>query len=327
MAESSEMAAFKAQLGEHHLAPMWDVLRTLVTREPQPTAEPVLWKAGLVRDQILRAGEVISAEQAERRVLILENPAFKGQAKATNSLFGGVQLILPGETARSHRHTAAAIRFILEGDGAYTSVEGEKVMMGRGDFIITPSWLYHDHGNQGTGPVMWLDGLDMHFVNLMNVSFAQEDPNIRSVPPKNPDDIPRMTFAYPYDVARRSLEEMRKSQPADAALGWKRIYLDPKTGAPPMNVMAAFLQLIPAHWAGAQYRSTDSAMFVVVEGEGVAEVGGRRWQIAPNDIFVVPAWAWTSFATGAADLVLFSLSDRTIQQHLGFWREEREPPG
>lgn len=325
-----ELAAFVAQLPEHNLAPLWDVLRSLVTREPQPMAAPVLWKFPMVREQILRAGEVISAEQAERRVLILENPAFKGQARATNSLFGGVQLIMPGETARSHRHTAAAIRFILEGEGAYTSVEGEKVVMHRGDFIITPSWLYHDHGNEGTGPVMWLDGLDMHFVNLMNASFAQEDPNIRSRPPNNPDDIPRMTFTYPYGAARAVLERMRKSGAPDPALGWKMTYLDPKTGNPPMNVMSAFLQLLPKDFSTKPYRSTDAAMFVVVEGSAVIHLdrngdNERIWEVSPNDIFVVPAWTWYGISPSIKeDLVLFSLSDRTIQQHLGFWREERQ---
>jgi gentisate 1,2-dioxygenase len=321
-ADSPQLAAFKAQLPEHNLAPLWEVLRNLVTREPIPKAAPALWKAGLIREQILRAGEVITAEQAERRVLILENPAFRGQARATNSLFGGVQLILPGETARSHRHTAAAIRFILEGEGAYTSVEGEKVKMNRGDFIITPSWLYHDHGNEGSGPVMWLDGLDMHFVNLMNTSFAQEDPNIRSRPPNNPDDVPRMTFSYPYAAARKTLEKMRREEKADPSLGWKMTYLDPKTGAPPMNVMAAFLQVLPKG-KSAPYRSTDSAMFVVVEGSGTAHVGDEAWSIAPNDIFVVPGWVWHHFEA-PEDLVLFSLSDRTLQQHLGFWREQRQ---
>ena len=320
--ESEALKAFKAQLPEHNLAPLWDVLRTLVTREPQPIAAPALWKFPMVREQILRAGEVISAEQAERRVLILENPAFKGQARATNSLFGGVQLIMPGETARSHRHTAAAIRFILEGEGAYTSVEGEKVVMHRGDFIITPSWLYHDHGNEGSEPVMWLDGLDMHFVNLLNTSFAQQDPNIRSRPPNNPDDIPRMTFSYLYEAARKALERMRKGGAPDAALGWKMTYLDPKTGKPPMNVMAAFLQLLPKGMASMPYRSTDAAMFVVVEGEARAKVGDQSWDVRPNDIFVVPAWTWSSFEA-SEELVLFSLSDRTLQQHLGFWREER----
>ena len=324
MAETGDRALdeFTAQLGERNLAPLWEVLRNLVTREPKATAAPVLWKFAPLREQVLRAGEVITAEQAERRVLVLENPAFKGQARATNSLFGGVQLILPGETARSHCHTAAAIRFILEGDGAYTSVEGEKVPMKRGDFIITPSWLYHDHGNEGTGPVMWLDGLDVHIVNLLNTSFAQEDPNIRSRPPNNPDDIPRMTFTYPYDAARGELESMRKSAPPDPALGWKTTYLDPETGEAPMNVMAAFLQLVPGGTASKPYRSTDAAMFVVVEGEGRVHVGNESWDVGPNDIFVVPAWTWASFEP-SEDLVLFSLSDRTLQQHLGFWREER----
>ncbi|MFZ1990156.1 MAG: cupin domain-containing protein, partial [Alphaproteobacteria bacterium] len=115
----------------------------------------------------------------------------------------------------------------------------------------------------------------------------------------------------------------RKSGATDPALGWKMTYLDPKTGKPPMNVMAAFLQLMPKGMVSVPYRSTDAAMFVVVEGKGRATVGNESWHVAPNDIFVAPSWMWHSFEADE-ELVLFSLSDRTIQQHLGFWREQRQ---
>jgi len=119
------------------------------------------------------SGSLLSTEEAERRVLILENPGLKGQSKMTNSLFAGLQLLLPGERARSHRHVASAMRFIIEGACAYTAVDGERTMMHPGDFVLTPNWTWHDHGNDGVEPVVWLDGLDMHMVNLFDASFSR----------------------------------------------------------------------------------------------------------------------------------------------------------
>ncbi len=119
------------------------------------------------------AGGVITAEEAERRVLVLENPALRGQSRITNSLYAGMQLILPGEIAPAHRHVASAIRFILDGEGAYTAVEGEKTNMSPGDFILTPNWTAHDHGNPSKKPMMWLDVLDMPTVNYFETSFSE----------------------------------------------------------------------------------------------------------------------------------------------------------
>ena len=117
------------------------------------------------------AGEVITAEEAERRVLVLENPALHGQTRITNSLFAGIQLIIPGEVAGAHQHVASAIRFVLDGEGAYTAVQGEKANMSPGDFILTPNWAPHDHGNPSNKPMLWLDVLDMPTVNHFETSF------------------------------------------------------------------------------------------------------------------------------------------------------------
>ncbi len=106
-------------------------------------------------------------------MLILENPALRGQSAITQSLYAGLQLILPGEVAPSHRHTQSALRFIVEGSGAYTAVDGERTTMRPGDFIITPSWTWHDHGHDGTGPVIWLDGLDIPMIRFFDAGFAE----------------------------------------------------------------------------------------------------------------------------------------------------------
>ena len=121
----------------------------------------------------MQAGGLITAKEAERRVLILENPGLHGQTSITHSLFAGLQLIMPGEVAPAHRHSQSALRFIIEGHGAYTAVEGERTMMEPGDFVITPSWTWHDHGNDTDQPMVWLDGLDIPIVRLFDASFAE----------------------------------------------------------------------------------------------------------------------------------------------------------
>jgi len=147
------------RMGVDNLAPLWEVLHDLVIPQPRSPAVPALWKYRDIRPYILESGRVITAREAIRRVLILENPGMRGQASITRSLYCGLQLILPGEIAPSHRHTQSALRFIVEGSGAYTAVDGERTTMRPGDFIITPSWTWHDHGNPGVEPVVWMDGL------------------------------------------------------------------------------------------------------------------------------------------------------------------------
>ena len=165
--------AYYDKISKFHMAPLWEVLKDLVTPEPKTECRPAMWKFSDVKKLMLEAGDVISAEEAERRVLVLENPGETGKARITNSLFAGIQLILPGEIADVHQHSASAIRFVLDGEGAYTAVDGEKTMMSHGDFIITANWAPHDHGNPGKQPVMWLDVLDMPTVNHFETSFAE----------------------------------------------------------------------------------------------------------------------------------------------------------
>src|SRR5512140_2790015 len=159
-----------------NLSPLWEVLHALVPQQPASPCAPALWKYDEVRPFLMRSGEAITAEEAVRRVLILENPALRGQSAGTQSLYAGRQLILPREVAPSHRHTQSALRFIVEGSGAYTAVDGERTTMHPGDFIITPSWTWHDHGNEGSEPVVWLDGLDIPIVALFDAQFAETYP-------------------------------------------------------------------------------------------------------------------------------------------------------
>src|ERR671936_1943425 len=159
------------------LAPLWTQYRAMLTPTPQGKARPYLWRYADLRPHLLRSGELVSTREAERRVLMLMNPGLEGQAAATSTLFAGMQLILPGEIAPAHRHSPSALRVIVEGLGAYTAVDGERCLMEPGDLILTPSWSWHDHGNETTEPMVWLDGLDVPLVRgALQAAFFEPYP-------------------------------------------------------------------------------------------------------------------------------------------------------
>src|SRR6266496_1554442 len=175
--QTDERQTFYGEIDKHNLTPLWEALGNLVPPHPAPICVPALWRYRDVRPYLMEAGRLITAREAERRVLVLENPGLRGASSITHSLYAGLQLILPGEVAPSHRHTQSALRFVVEGEGAYTAVDGERTTMHPGDFIITPSWTFHDHGNPGDAPVIWLDGLDIPIVAFVDAGFAERYPD------------------------------------------------------------------------------------------------------------------------------------------------------
>lgn len=330
----------RRRLDGDNMAPLWEVIRGLAPREPAQTIDPTVWRADTIRANMAVACEAISAADAERRVLVLENTKLRGRSMATNSLYAGIQMILPGETAPSHRHTASALRLILAGEGGYTTVNGERVAMAKGDFIVTPSDTFHDHGAQGTEPVMWLDGLDVPIVQLLNAGFSADDTNARQNLRRPSGDsvaryacglappgyVPNVTatpvFHYPYARTRAALMQLATADEWDAAEALKLRYTDPTTGRSPIATMAAFLQLFHAGFRGETHRQTDAAVACIIEGELRATISGRTHNLYEGDVFVLPGWEWRSFEADN-NCILFSFSDRPLQESLGFWRAER----
>jgi len=329
------------RMGQHNLAPLWEVLHDLIPAHPTSACKPALWKYADVRPYILEAGKLITAREAVRRVLILENPGMRGESCITQSLYAGLQLILPGEVAPSHRHTQSALRFVVEGTGAYTAVDGERTTMRPGDFIITPSWTWHDHGHEGTDPVVWLDGLDIRVVQLFAAQFMETYPdemqpvargegasaarygnNLKPLGAVGPFGKTSPIFNYPYERSRESLAKMAKDMDPDPCHGWKMQYVNPLSGGHAMPTIGAFIQQLPKGFAGRPYRCTDGTVYSVVEGRGSARIGGEAFEFGPRDLFVVPSWAPLELAAREG-LVLFSFSDRPAQEALGFWREAR----
>ena len=335
-----EREAYYDKIAKNALTPLWDVLASLVTKEPVSPVQAHIWRYDDVRPHVMEAGDLITAEEAERRVLILENPGLAGQSSITHSLYAGLQLILPGEIARSHRHTASALRFVIEGKGAYTAVDGERTLMSEGDFVITPPWTWHDHGNESDRPMVWMDGLDVPLVNQLDTSFAEDFPE-KSQPVERPvgDSLARYgegvlplgydtssicspVFNYPYERTRQSLETMRKNDEWDSCHGLKVQYVNPANGDYAMPTIATFMQLLPKGFKTTPYRSTDGTVYSPVEGSGRTVIGDQTFEWGPKDVFVVPSWA-PHHHEADDDAVLFSFSDRPVQRKLGLWREQR----
>jgi gentisate 1,2-dioxygenase len=339
--DTPERRAFYDRISRDNLTPLWLSLSHLVTPEPVSACQPAAWRFDTIRAAMTEAGGLITAKEAERRVLILENPGLRGQSKITTDLYAGVQLVLPGEVAPAHRHAQSALRFVLEGNGAHTSVDGERTIMHEGDFIITPPMAWHDHGNESGSPIFWLDGLDIPIVQFLDASFAEhhdedEQPIARPVGDSEarfgsnllPVDYKATAggspvFNYPYARTRDALERLRKTNAWDACHGLKMRYTNPTTGGSPMTTIAAFIQLLPQGFATAPYRSTDATVFVAVEGRGRTRIGADfvvEWK--PRDIFVVPSWKRVVHEP-SQDAVLFSFSDRPVQEALRLFREDR----
>ena len=329
------------RMDRNNLAPLWEVLHDLIPNEPATPCKPALWKYRDARPYLMEAGKLITAKEAIRRVLILENPGMRGESCITQSLYAGLQLILPGEIAPSHRHTQSALRFIVEGSGAYTAVDGERTTMHPGDFIITPSWTYHDHGNPGGEPVVWMDGLDIRIVQTFAAQFHEVFPEeVQPVSKSEGAATARFgsglvplgaaapfgrtspIFNYPYARSRESLAMLSRDQDPDRCHGWKMQFTNPLTGGHAMPTIAAFIQLLPKGFRSAPYRSTDGTVYSVAEGKGKVVIGNETYEFEPRDTFVVPSWMPLSLES-TTESVLFSFSDRPPQEAMGLWKERR----
>ena len=336
---AAQRDAFYEEISHFSMGALWNVLGDALTPEPRVKSTPYLWRWSDVRPRVLRSGELVTAEEAERRVLMLVNPGLGGKPAATPTLYAGIQLILPGEVARTHHHTPAAIRFIIEGEDAYTAVNGEKSLMRKGDYLTTPNWTWHDNGNESDTPMMWLDGLDIPFVTNLDAIFFEEYSEERQPIVKPMDDSIRRwgsnlrptwqkpqgmhspVLNYRWTTARAALHGLREDEgsPFDGII---MEYINPYTGGPSLPTMAAYLQLLRKGEHTRAHRHVASTVYHVAEGGGYSVIGGARFDWEEGDTFVVPAWTWHEHASEQGEAVLFSFSDRPILQAFGLDREE-----
>ncbi len=334
-------ADYYGRIGEHNLAPLWEVLHNLLAHEPVTEATPHLWHYDSLRPSLMESADVISTEEAERRVLVLENPTMRGKSCITEALFAGLQLIMPGEIAATHRHSPAALRLIVEGSRAFTAINGERAYMEPGDLILTPSWAWHDHGHEGEVPVVWLDGLDIPMVRFMGPVFAEPHPekahaegnpvgdnrvrygaNMLPYGARLRDEKNSPVFHYPFARSREALLDLAKAQDLDPYHGVKMEFINPANGGPTMPTLGTYMQLVPQGFTTESYRSTAAWVYSVAEGTGRTTIGEEVFEWGPRDTFVVPAW-YPHCHEADEDAFLFSFSDKPVHDTLGWFREQR----
>jgi gentisate 1,2-dioxygenase len=304
----------------------------------EPASEPPrLWRWAEIEPMIDLAVQATDMAGAERRVLSLANPDMdlgKGSSVTTN-LNAGFQILMPGETARVHRHTADALRFVLDGGNARTLVDGKSCPMQDRDLILTPGWAWHEHVNDGDERVIWLDALDVPLLRYLDCQFYDPGPagNFPPLPadaayagggvvPQLGDDdgMPGYSplFRYPWADVMAAFARM----PA-AADGSRRVrYTDPATGGPAMRLFDIYAIDLAKGRPTTSRRTTANAFCLVVEGEGHSTIGGTRIDWRERDVFTLPHWNWISHVAASDDTRLFMGTDREVLRRLGLLREE-----
>ncbi|KXJ87553.1 RmlC-like cupin domain-containing protein [Microdochium bolleyi] len=295
-----------------NLEPLWSKMDRMVPAMPEPRARPHQWKYSECYPHLLKAGRMVAAEDAERRVLMLVNPALESPF-TTDTIYGGLQLVNPGETAPAHRHIAFAFRFIIDGEG-FTAVEGKRMALKRGDFVVTPTWHWHDHGNDSDKPVVWLDALNLPVFTFLRVHFAEgySDPRYPSTP------VDPCEWRFPWSEVQPIL---------DAAPGPHAVhqYLSSTTGQPLSKTLGAQAERISAGAHSEPAQSQCSFMYHIYEGAGYSTITTPatgetvRYGWESRDTFVVPAWAKVQHFNESADepAYLVAVHDRPMLDNLG----------
>ena len=304
-----------------------------------PKTQPFLWRWSEIRPLVHLSGEVVTPDRdVERRTMRLSNPGL--DYGTTHTITAALQLLLPGECAPAHRHTPTAIRWVLEGEGVSTTVEGDKCYMERGDLVLTPSWTWHDHNSEGDGPMIWLDGLDVPLIQSLDANFYEAFPEDQqpvtgvgesekkyaagSLRPawESPNTPYSPLWHYKWDRTYDALWRLAQIDASpfdDVALEFS----DPATGGSVLRTLACWIQLLRPGVKGKAHRHTTSKVYQVFEGEGYTIIDGQRFNWSRGDFFVVPSWSWHEHGNESEqEAILFSIQDNPVMKALSLFKEE-----
>ena len=343
--DDDRLRAFYRELEAHEAGALWTVLNALEPDHPTSTSRPMKWAWDDLRPKVMKATELVTAEDAARRVIMLVNPDRKRERATCGWLFSGLQVMLPGEALSAHEHTFSALRFVLEGEGGYTVVDGEILHVRPKDFLLTPSGSWHDHGvrPESDTPVVWQDGLDIPLVHALECPFYRVHPELRQTPttPVNAShamygtggmipadtrwDRPYSPLAY-YPWARseealRNLARVSDGSPYDGVI---MDFVNPVTGGPVMPTIGVQMQMLRPGEHTRAHRHTGTVIYTVAEVCGRSVIDGRRFDWKENDVFCVPSWSLHEHANGSGtdEAFLFSFNDSPMMRSLALWREE-----
>ena len=344
-ATASLPSSYLESLGRLSLLAGWTQLKAVTPRgRPVRRAMPISWPYRDLRPQLMEAGRLVPMELAERRVLALINPGLDPAAiSTTTGIFAGMQLILPGEWAPNHRHTPAAARIVVEGEGAYTAVNGEKLIMRAGDVILTPPHYWHEHGHEGREPVVWMDILDHPVAVPLETSFAvlgNRSPSLSNAPDRSeshfanaglvpyravttpPDRYPMMRFTQ----ARTRESLLALASVADRTDPVHLMYVNPESGASALETLCFSVRLLRPGEEVRPATTSASHVFHVFEGAGETEVDGECMAWDVHDTIAVPTFARIVHRNRSAtrDAILFQVDDAPLQHKLGFFATLKE---
>ena len=321
--------------------PLWDRYHRLTRREPAAVDAPWHWAWADMEPLIERATREVAMEDAERRVLLLAHPAFPDSAATTTNLSAGLQTLLPGEVARAHRHNLQAIRFVIDGGGAVTSVNNRRCAMAEGDLVLTPAWTWHEHVHPGSGRVVWFDGLDLPLCRYLDTVFlelAGPDRDLVEPPPTRAAALRKGAVALPPDAFDMRCESSSSFRYARSR-AWRALldakpcedgsrllrYVNGDSQGAVLPTLDCYLMACQPNLPTRRYRSTSNAVCVVAQGHGSSRIGNTTIAWKQRDVFTAPHWNWISH-TASEDAVIFMMTDRELLASLGYLREEDEPP-
>lgn len=347
--DTPELEAFYQELASRNAGAFWKRANAIEPWEPETRYRPTLWRYEEMRAMCLRALDLVKPEEAGRRVVTLLNDSDAGRENVAvcGWLFSGMQAMRPGEITPAHKHTASAHRFIMEGKGAYTVVDGHRITLGANDYVLTPGGCWHDHGVVAGGDVsIWQDGLDIPLMNSLETNFyaVYDQPAQTAAFPT--DDLP-LTYGgglrpegvsawdkpyspvmvYRWDTTRDALSNLAKVSDGSPFDGHMLRYSNPLTGGWALQTMGAHMQMLKGGFRGKAHRHTGNVVYNVARGRGYSIIGGERFDWETHDIFCVPAWMWHEHVNLDPDeeAFLFSFNDFPVMEALGVRIEEAYP--
>jgi gentisate 1,2-dioxygenase len=329
------------------MTPLWRTREGLMPFSPEPRAVPHLWRWAELHPLAARSADLVPVGRGgERRAIGLGNPGLPGDPYATPTLWAAIQYLAPRENAPEHRHTQSAFRFVLEGDGVWTVVDGDPVAMRRGDLLLTPGWRFHGHQNVSDTPMAWLDGLDIPFVATTDQGFFEFGPEVvrdSSTPERSRNErlwgsagvtpesaaaaqpsSPLMAYRWANtDAALTSqLELEQEGHPGVLGPGHAAVrFTNPTTGGDALTTMRTAMHRLRPGAHTRPLHTTASSVWQVFDGTGTVTLGGTEFTLAYGDVFVVPSWTETTLHTDTG-IDLFTFSDAPILERLSLLRTE-----
>jgi gentisate 1,2-dioxygenase/1-hydroxy-2-naphthoate dioxygenase len=318
----ADRGAFDERLAALGIMGQWRIdeqLNAAPADGPRPLGEPCIWHWSTIRTALTEAAEILSDALRQRRSLLLVNPAFKSFA-STGTFGVGIQLVAAGERAWAHRHTMAAIRFVIEGSPALsTVVDGQRFVMEPGDLILTPSLTWHDHHNDSGLDGIWLDAIDSPFVGAIGQRWYQ--PYGETLQPQS-GNSPQHPYRFPWHTTQEALTA--PNAPASPFDGVTYRFTDPTGAGPTLPTLGCAAHLLAPGLETQAHRHTSSSAYLVVEGTGTTLVGESELRWSERDVFVVPNWLPHRHVNGSSttSAVLFSVTDEPLLRAIGLYRED-----